>query len=128
MKLKKVRYLSPCTEVAGKGREKECSESKSRVLDLEGICWMEEYGFTGWIGARNNGGRNSEVRKTTIALPIVHSISNYNLDKRRFKVIANHFLTTGPRISDILQRELVMENSQGTGHPYSQFQPIVCWL
>jgi hypothetical protein len=47
MKLRKARYLSPFTEVAGKGRqafdrEKECPESKSRVLDLEDICWMGE--------------------------------------------------------------------------------------
>jgi hypothetical protein len=50
MKLKKGQYLSPFTEVVGKGqeafhREKECSESKSGVLDLGDICWMGEEGF-----------------------------------------------------------------------------------
>jgi hypothetical protein len=39
MKLRKARYLSPFAEVAGKGqeailRERKCSESKLRVLDL----------------------------------------------------------------------------------------------
>jgi hypothetical protein len=47
MKLKKAQYLSPCTEVAGNGREafyreRECSERNSRVLDLEDIFWMGE--------------------------------------------------------------------------------------
>jgi hypothetical protein len=45
MKFRKAIYLSPFTEVAGKGqeafhRERECSENESRVLDLEDICWM----------------------------------------------------------------------------------------
>jgi hypothetical protein len=47
MKVRKARYLSLFTEVAGKGpeafhREREYSESKSRVLDFEDICWMRE--------------------------------------------------------------------------------------
>jgi hypothetical protein len=47
MKLEKARYLSLFTEVAGKGREafhreRECWESKSKVLDLADIGWMEE--------------------------------------------------------------------------------------
>jgi hypothetical protein len=47
MKLKKARYLSPFAEVARKGREavlreRKCSESKSRVPDIEDICWMRE--------------------------------------------------------------------------------------
>jgi hypothetical protein len=47
LKLKKARYLSPFTEVAGKGgeafhRKRECSESKSRVFDLEEFFWMGE--------------------------------------------------------------------------------------
>jgi hypothetical protein len=83
MKLRKARYLSPCTKEAGKGREafhweRECSEGKWRVLELENICWMGEEGFAGWIGARNNGG--------TIPLRIVHSSSNLHPDKRRFRV------------------------------------------
>jgi hypothetical protein len=70
MKLGKARYLSSFTEVPGKGREsfhqeRECSESKSRMRDLEDFCWMGEVGFAGWIGARNNGGRTSEMRKST---------------------------------------------------------------
>jgi hypothetical protein len=89
----KVWHISPFTEVAGKGREvfhreRECPESKSKVLDLEGICWMGESGFAGWIGARNDGGRASEVRKSIIPLRIVHSISHRNPDKRRFMVYA----------------------------------------
>jgi hypothetical protein len=47
MKLRKARYLSPFSEVAGKGREtfhqeREWLENKSRVLDLEDICWIGE--------------------------------------------------------------------------------------
>jgi hypothetical protein len=45
MELRKIHHFSPFIEVAGKGREpvrpeREYSESKSRVLDLEDICWM----------------------------------------------------------------------------------------
>jgi hypothetical protein len=45
MKLRKAEYLSLFPEVGGKGREafhreREYSENKSRVLDLEDICWM----------------------------------------------------------------------------------------
>jgi hypothetical protein len=91
MKLMKVWHISPFTEVAGKKREtfhweRECSESKSRVFDLEGIYWMGKSGFAGWIGARNNGGRTSEMRKRTIPLCIVPSISNGNPDKRGFRL------------------------------------------
>jgi hypothetical protein len=54
MKLRKARYPSPFTEVAGKGgeafhRERECLESESRVPDLENICSAGEYRFAGWI-------------------------------------------------------------------------------
>jgi hypothetical protein len=56
------------------------------MLDFEDICWMGEQGFAGWIGGRNNGGITSEVRKGTIPLRIVHSISDHNPDKRRFRV------------------------------------------
>jgi hypothetical protein len=57
MKLRKACCLSPFTEVAGNRqeafhRERECSESKSRVLDIEDISWMAEQGFAGWIGNR----------------------------------------------------------------------------
>jgi hypothetical protein len=91
MKLRKALYLSPFTEVAGKGRgvfggERDCSESKSRVLDLEDICRMREPGFAGRIGAKNNDERTSEVRKSATALHIVHSISNRNPDKTRVRV------------------------------------------
>jgi hypothetical protein len=84
MKLRKVRWLSPCTELAGKGRqafhrERKRTESKARALDLEDICWMAEQGFAGWIGART-----WEVRKSAILLRIIHSISNHSPDKMRF--------------------------------------------
>jgi hypothetical protein len=47
MKLRKQQDLAPFTEVAEKGQEichrkRDCSESKSRVLGLEDICWMGE--------------------------------------------------------------------------------------
>jgi hypothetical protein len=91
MKLMKARQLSAFTELAGKGREtllreKQCPESKSRVFDLEDIYWMAEQRFAGWIGARNNDGRTPEVRKSTIPLQIVLSVSNRNPDKRRFRI------------------------------------------
>jgi hypothetical protein len=46
MKLRKIHHLSPFTEVSGKVREafrpeREYSESKSRVLDVEDISWRE---------------------------------------------------------------------------------------
>jgi hypothetical protein len=41
---------------------------------------MEEWRLTGWIGARNNGVRTSEVRKSPILLRIVDSISTRNPD------------------------------------------------
>jgi hypothetical protein len=92
MKLRKAWYLSPFTNMTGKGREafhreREWSESKPRVLELEAICWMREQGFAGWMGARNNGGRTSEVRRSTIPLRIVHSLSNCNPEKRRLRVM-----------------------------------------
>jgi hypothetical protein len=91
MKLRKAGYLSPFTEVAGEGREafhreRDCSESKSRVLDLEDICWMWEQGFVGWIEATNDGARTSDVRMSTIPLRIVLSISNRNLNERICRV------------------------------------------
>jgi hypothetical protein len=36
------------------------------VLDVEDIYWIEEQGFTGWIGARNNRGRTSSIQFLTI--------------------------------------------------------------
>jgi hypothetical protein len=87
-----VRYLSPFTEVVGKGqetfyRERECSESKSRVLDIEAIYCMGKQNLASWMGARNDGARTSEVRERTIPLGIVLSISNRIPDKRRFRVL-----------------------------------------
>jgi hypothetical protein len=92
MTLRKARYLSPFTEVAEKGggsfhRERECSESKSKVLDLEDPGGKGEYRLAGWIRARNNSERTSEVRKSIIPLGIILSISNHNPDKRRFRVL-----------------------------------------
>jgi hypothetical protein len=91
MKLRKARYLSRFTEVAGKGqeafhRDREWSESKSRVLEFEDIYCIGESVFAGWIGPRNNVRRSSEVRKSTIPLRIVLSISLRNPDKRRYRV------------------------------------------
>jgi hypothetical protein len=48
---------------------------------------MGESGFAGEIGVRNNGGRTSEVGKSTIQLDIVPLIMNRNPDKRRFRII-----------------------------------------
>jgi hypothetical protein len=49
--------------------------------------WLgEESGLAGRIRARSNGRRTWEVRKSTISLCIIHSISNHNPDKRRFSV------------------------------------------
>jgi hypothetical protein len=97
MTLSKAGYLSPFTEVAGKGRkafhrERGCLESKSRLFDFEDICEMGEYGFPGWTGVGNNGGRTSEVRKSTIPLRIIHSISNRNPDKKRLRVAVSFLI------------------------------------
>jgi hypothetical protein len=43
--------------------------------------------FASWIGTRNDGGRISEVTKSTIPLRIVHSIFIHNPKKRRFRVL-----------------------------------------
>jgi hypothetical protein len=90
-KVRKARYISLFTEVAEKGREafhreRECPEAKSKMLDLEDIFWMGESGFAGWIGAKKNGGRTSQMMKSTIALRVVLSISTHIPDKRRFRV------------------------------------------
>jgi hypothetical protein len=50
---------------------------------------MGESGFANWIRARNNSGITSEVRRSTIQLHVVHSISNHNPDKRRFGAPTN---------------------------------------
>jgi hypothetical protein len=57
-----------------------------RIFESEGITIAE---FVGRIRARNNGGRTSEVRKSTISPRIVHSISNCNPDNRRFRIFPN---------------------------------------
>jgi hypothetical protein len=59
---------------------------ESRGSYLEDICWMGEQEFAGWIGARNNCERTPEVMKSPIPPGIIHSISNRNRDKRRFRV------------------------------------------
>jgi hypothetical protein len=42
--------------------------------------------FAGWIRVRNNGGRTSEVRTSTIPLRVMHSISHRDPNKRRFRM------------------------------------------
>jgi hypothetical protein len=59
---------------------------ESRQRYLEEICWMGESGFVGRIGAKKNGGRTLEVRKSAISLQIICSITNHNPDKRKFRI------------------------------------------
>jgi hypothetical protein len=59
----------------------------SRFPFWENIQLMRALLFASWIWARNNGGRTLDVTKSIIPLRTIHSISNPNPDKRRFRVI-----------------------------------------